>query len=126
MSIDPSLVAVAAVSGIVGALVTAGINAWGQHKQRQLELVKHQRELVFKTAFEHWKEHSKITAQHKGYIEPFDLSVIHMVALAEAAFSGPLTAENLKQRLEDSSKIVHAAQDYYLSIKPVRRDPAAR
>jgi len=117
MAIDTSLVAVAAVSGMAGALLTSVINAWSQHKQRKFDLIKHQRELIFKTAIEHWKENSKITAEHQGFIEPIDLSVVHIAVLSSAVFDEQLNADNIKKRLEENSKIIHASQEYYFSIK---------
>ena len=125
-SIEISTLVIAGIGGTAAALVAGAITSWNQHKQRQLELLKHQRELIFKTAFEHWKEYAKITAQTGNYIEPLDLSVIHMVALVEAAFGKELNVRNLKERLEQSSAIINAAQDYYLSIKQPVRAATAR
>lgn len=112
MNLDAAEIAVIGALGgafIAGlfATITSFINKKSDEK-------RHFRELVIKTASEHWNKVAEISTAAK--MPPLSTYIINTVQICELALNRKLTAQNIKIELERMSSLMDVMLEHSASI----------
>ena len=94
-----------AVFGTLGGAFIAGFfTAIAAFINKRSEEKRHFRELVVKTAAEHWKHVAEISTASK--MPPLTDYIVHTVKMCDLALNTKLTAENIKPKLDEISALM--------------------
>ena len=110
-------------SSLLGVIITSLFNIWNTRINKRYELRKSRQELAAQAAIESWKklidvavETSKATGRHID-VMPIEAFILRMVKIAELADDKNVTAENIRQKLEEIDKTSDVIEKYVLETK---------
>ena len=126
MTIDPTLLVllsaiISSASALAAVMITNHYNMRTTRLTKESEERKHQKELVFKAAIENWKqtyELMKTSGLPNKMMAPLDVFLVHMVALSDAIFDPNLSADTLRARLAEVTRLTDIVESTIPDIQP--------
>lgn len=108
MNLNPTEIAVIGTLGgtFIGGLFTAVATLIN----KQSEEKRHFRELVVKTASEHWSRVAQLPTTKS--IPPLTDYIVHTVKMCDLVFNKELTSKNVKPKLEEISALMDVLHEH--------------
>jgi len=103
----------------LGGALIAGLSAYGINKTNKAsEEKKHNRELVLKYSFEHWKENCQYAKDksENGFsakVLPLDSYIISKMAFSQIFDNGSITKENVVKKIKCAHEIGDKVDEYF-------------
>lgn len=100
-----------AVFGTLGGAFIGGLfTAIAAFINKRSEEKRHFRELVVKTAAEHWKNVAEMSTTTK--MPPLTDYIVHTVKMCDLALNNELTSKNVKPKLEEISALMDVLYEH--------------
>jgi len=103
---DLSATEIAVIAALGGSFIAGFFATINSFISKRSEEKRHFRELVVKTAADHWNRVAEISVATK--MPPLSTYIIHTVQMCDLAFSKKLTAKNIGPKLEEMSLLMDA------------------
>lgn len=110
-----------AVIGTLGGAFIAGLfSALTVFINKKSEEKRHLRELVIKTASDHWKHVAEISSATK--MPPLSTYIVNTVQMCDLALNKKLTPETVRKKLEESSSVMDVMLSHSAEISKKKSD----
>lgn len=110
-----------AVFGTLGGALIGGLFSFiTAFFSKRSEERQHFRELVVNTAASHWRNVAEISSSQR--MPPLTDYIVHTVKMCDLALSNKLTAENVKEKLEEISTLMDILTEHANSVSVVEKN----
>lgn len=111
---------------LTGALITGLFLYLTNKTNKQSEERKHHKELIFKTAFDSWKQRTDIAIEkmksgHSSKILPLDSHIINLMAFSKTFSDKTISKDTVLKELEKIDEINDIVEKYYLTKHPHKK-----
>ncbi len=104
---------ITAVSTLIGVSVTSYFNLRTTRLTKESEERKHHKEIVIKAAIENWKQVAELLLKSYPSFEmpPLEIYLLHMSKTADIIFDPSTDVANIKQRMDEVSRILDVVSE---------------